>query len=165
MERGYGWLQVKRASPMPPLAYLVAKTVMSIIFSAIIVIIVVHSGNVVRWRASVSYRVSQTHGHHDCRLDSFLRTWLGDWLLFHTECGAWHSKYPFFANVILFRALAPLAIAAQIPPAFCAVFASILPGQTGLEAGWLWQSGQRNATNSGPGGVYRALSFACTARL
>lgn len=39
MERGYGWLQVKRASPMPPLAYLVAKTVMSIIFSAIIVIL------------------------------------------------------------------------------------------------------------------------------
>ncbi|HEY5028550.1 MAG TPA: ABC transporter permease [Candidatus Angelobacter sp.] len=37
MERGYGWLQVKRASPMPPLAYLVAKTVMSIIFSAVIV--------------------------------------------------------------------------------------------------------------------------------
>ena len=37
MERGYGWLQVKRASPMPPLAYLVAKTVMSIVFSAIIV--------------------------------------------------------------------------------------------------------------------------------
>ncbi len=37
MERGYGWLQVKRASPMPPLAYLVAKTVMSFIFSAIIV--------------------------------------------------------------------------------------------------------------------------------
>ncbi len=37
MERGYGWLQVKRASPMPPLAYLVGKTFMSIIFSAIIV--------------------------------------------------------------------------------------------------------------------------------
>jgi len=37
MERGYGWLQVKRASPMPPLAYLVAKTVMSMIFSAIVV--------------------------------------------------------------------------------------------------------------------------------
>jgi len=37
MERGYGWLQVKRASPMPPLAYLIAKTVMSTIFSAILV--------------------------------------------------------------------------------------------------------------------------------
>jgi ABC-2 type transport system permease protein len=37
MERGYGWLQVKRASPMPSLAYLLAKTVMSVIFSAVIV--------------------------------------------------------------------------------------------------------------------------------
>jgi ABC-2 type transport system permease protein len=37
MERGYGWSQVKRASPMPPLAYLLAKTVMSVIFSAVIV--------------------------------------------------------------------------------------------------------------------------------
>ena len=37
MERGYGWLQVKRASPMPPLAYLLAKMAMSLIFSAIIV--------------------------------------------------------------------------------------------------------------------------------
>jgi ABC-2 type transport system permease protein len=37
MERGYGWLQVKRASPMPPLAYLFAKAMMSAIFSAILV--------------------------------------------------------------------------------------------------------------------------------
>lgn len=37
MERGYGWLQLKRASPMPPLAYLVAKAAMSMIFSAILV--------------------------------------------------------------------------------------------------------------------------------
>ncbi|HEY2498354.1 MAG TPA: ABC transporter permease [Candidatus Angelobacter sp.] len=36
MERGYGWLQVKRASPMPPLAYLAAKAAMSMIFSAIL---------------------------------------------------------------------------------------------------------------------------------
>ncbi len=38
MERGYGWLQVKRASPMPPLAYLAAKAVMAMIFSAILVV-------------------------------------------------------------------------------------------------------------------------------
>ncbi len=33
-ERGLGWLQVKRASPMPPFAYFLAKVVMSLIFSA-----------------------------------------------------------------------------------------------------------------------------------
>jgi len=37
-DRGLGWLQVKRASPMPPFAYFVAKVVMSLIFSTIIVL-------------------------------------------------------------------------------------------------------------------------------
>jgi ABC-2 type transport system permease protein len=37
-DRGLGWLQVKRASPMPPFAYFVAKVVTSMVFSAIIVI-------------------------------------------------------------------------------------------------------------------------------
>lgn len=36
-ERGYGWLQVKRASPMPPHAYLIAKLAMSMAFGAILV--------------------------------------------------------------------------------------------------------------------------------
>ena len=36
-DRGLGWLQVKRASPMPPFAYFVAKVVTSMIFSSIIV--------------------------------------------------------------------------------------------------------------------------------
>jgi ABC-2 type transport system permease protein len=36
-ERGLGWLQVKRASPMPPFAYFTAKVVMSMIFSAVVV--------------------------------------------------------------------------------------------------------------------------------
>lgn len=39
MERGYGWLQVKRASPMPPLAYLAAKTAIAMVFSAILLIL------------------------------------------------------------------------------------------------------------------------------
>jgi ABC-2 type transport system permease protein len=37
-DRGLGWLQVKRASPMPPFAYFFAKIVTSMIFSAIIVL-------------------------------------------------------------------------------------------------------------------------------
>lgn len=36
-ERGLGWLQVKRASPMPPFAYFAAKVAMSMIFSAVVV--------------------------------------------------------------------------------------------------------------------------------
>lgn len=37
-DRGLGWLQVKRASPMPPFAYFAAKVVTSMIFSATIVL-------------------------------------------------------------------------------------------------------------------------------
>lgn len=36
-ERGLGWLQVKRASPMPPFAYFAAKVAMAMTFSAIVV--------------------------------------------------------------------------------------------------------------------------------
>jgi ABC-2 type transport system permease protein len=36
-ERGLGWLQVKRATPLPPAAYFFAKTVVCMAFSAIIV--------------------------------------------------------------------------------------------------------------------------------
>src|SRR5438309_4128484 len=37
-DRGLGWLQVKRASPMPPFAYFTAKVVTSMLFSTIIVL-------------------------------------------------------------------------------------------------------------------------------
>src|SRR5579872_2501819 len=36
-DRGLGWLEVKRASPMPPFAYFAAKVIVSMIFSAVIV--------------------------------------------------------------------------------------------------------------------------------
>ena len=38
MERGYGWLQLKRASPMPPQAYLAAKVAVSSLLSALVVL-------------------------------------------------------------------------------------------------------------------------------
>lgn len=43
-ERGFGWLQVKQASPMPPLAYLTAKTIMSMAFSGIVVLTMFAAG-------------------------------------------------------------------------------------------------------------------------
>ncbi|HUK26582.1 MAG TPA: ABC transporter permease [Terriglobales bacterium] len=43
-ERGLGWLEVKRASPMPPFAYFVAKVVMSTIFSSAVVLLLLAMG-------------------------------------------------------------------------------------------------------------------------
>lgn len=37
-ERGQGWMRLKRASPMPPAAYFVAKIVMALIFGALVVL-------------------------------------------------------------------------------------------------------------------------------
>lgn len=37
-ERGFGWLQVKRASPMPPLAYFIAKVASALLFSTLVII-------------------------------------------------------------------------------------------------------------------------------
>ena len=45
-ERGLGWMQVKRASPMPPFAYFCAKFVASAIFSSIIVLALLTLGTV-----------------------------------------------------------------------------------------------------------------------
>ena len=43
-DRGLGWLQVKRASPMPPFAYFTAKVLVSMIFSAIVVLLLLVLG-------------------------------------------------------------------------------------------------------------------------
>jgi ABC-2 type transport system permease protein len=43
-DRGLGWLQVKRASPMPPFAYFTAKVLVSLGFSAIVVLLLVLLG-------------------------------------------------------------------------------------------------------------------------
>lgn len=43
-DRGLGWLQVKRASPMPPFAYFAAKVIVSMGFSAIVVFLLIVLG-------------------------------------------------------------------------------------------------------------------------
>src|SRR6201994_1653798 len=43
-ERGYGWLELKRASPMPAFAYLLAKLVVSITFAVSITLLLMAVG-------------------------------------------------------------------------------------------------------------------------
>jgi len=43
-DRGFGWLEVKKATPMPPFAYLFAKVVMSMIFSTADVLLLLTLG-------------------------------------------------------------------------------------------------------------------------
>ena len=44
-ERGQGWMRLKRASPMPPMAYFFAKMMMSAIFGAIILMVLFTLGS------------------------------------------------------------------------------------------------------------------------
>jgi ABC-2 type transport system permease protein len=44
-ERGLGWLQVKRASPMPPFAYFAAKVALGMIFSTVVVVLLLTLGS------------------------------------------------------------------------------------------------------------------------
>lgn len=44
VERGLGWLQLKRTSPMPPAAYFVAKGVVSLLFGALVVMLLFSLG-------------------------------------------------------------------------------------------------------------------------
>jgi ABC-2 type transport system permease protein len=43
-DRGLGWLQLKRASPMPPFAYFTAKVILAMIFSTIVVLLLLTLG-------------------------------------------------------------------------------------------------------------------------
>jgi ABC-2 type transport system permease protein len=43
-ERGQGWLEVKQASPMPPMAYLVAKLLAAMAFSMIVAVLLIIMG-------------------------------------------------------------------------------------------------------------------------
>lgn len=45
IERGQGWMTLKRATPMPPMAYFTAKLVMAALFSAIIVVLLAVLGS------------------------------------------------------------------------------------------------------------------------
>ena len=55
-DRGLGWLQVKRASPMPPFAYFAAKVILSMIFSAIVVSLLLFAGRHFRRSADADRR-------------------------------------------------------------------------------------------------------------
>ena len=91
-ERGLGWLQVKRASPMPPAAYLLAKTIVSLLFSATVLVALIISGNRFWRRADFSAGDGRTCGHAGRRGASFRRYGTGDRLLFRPQRSAGHCQ-------------------------------------------------------------------------
>ena len=74
VERGQGWMRLKRVAPMPPLAYFVAKVVMSLAVATIIVLAMFTSGP--SSAASVSTRSSGSRwGWRSSRVRCRSRRW------------------------------------------------------------------------------------------
>lgn len=56
VERGQGWMLLKRATPMPPFAYFTAKVAMAMVFGAVIIALLVVVGT---WLGGVRLSVSE----------------------------------------------------------------------------------------------------------
>ena len=70
VERGQGWLEVKRTTPMPIGAYFVAKLAMAMIFSAIIVLLLMAVGTTWGGVRLEFVEVVVAHFAHDVRICS-----------------------------------------------------------------------------------------------
>lgn len=134
LDRGLGWLQVKRASPMPPSAYLLGKVAMSMLFALLVAVLM--------------FAVAATLAH--------VRLERGQWLLLAVTLvlgaipfcamglaiGAWSKPQaaPAVVNLIFMPMsfLSGLWIPLQLLPAFLKKFALVLPayhlGQLALGA-------------------------------
>ena len=101
MERGQGWLQVKRASPMPLPAYFLAKIVNAMVFATVIVVLLLAVGTAfggVRLTASPRCEAGV---HPGSRVDSIQRHGTGTGILRETEFGAGHGQPGLPAYVVL----------------------------------------------------------------
>ena len=59
VERGQGWMRLKRASPMPPTAYFVAKIAMALFFSLLIVMLAFRPRRASGRRAAAPYELAR----------------------------------------------------------------------------------------------------------
>ncbi len=110
-DRGLGWLQLKRASPMPPFAYFAAKVVMSMIFSGIVVALLMVLGisfGGVRLPLSQMAKLLGT-----LVAGSLLRHGVGHRLLCRTELGASDHQLDLSSNVFLQRAVGAVYVSPQ----------------------------------------------------
>ena len=103
IERGQGWLQVKRASPMPIAAYFFAKLFSAIVFSTVIMVLLLAVGVAfggVRLPVMTSVRLLAilVGGVDSVQLDG-----TGDRLLRETEFRSGSGQSDLLADVVLLR--------------------------------------------------------------
>ena len=101
MERGQGWLQLKRASPMPVSAYFAGKLFSAVVFSTVIMLMLLTVGITVWWSPSADRYRCQAGRHSGGRFDSVLRHGAGDWLFRQAKLGARCGQPDLLTNVVL----------------------------------------------------------------
>ena len=101
MERGQGWLQVKRASPMPLAAYFLAKLFAAVVFSTVICCCCWPWESLFGGVASAPRDGRQAGRHSGGRLDSVQCDGIGDRLLRQAELGAGGGQPGLSADVVL----------------------------------------------------------------
>jgi hypothetical protein len=126
-DRGLGWLQVKRAGPMPPFAYFIAKVVVSMIFSGIVVLALILLGFAF---GGVRFPLG----------DPIFRHGLSHRLLRRTAISARHHQLNLSAHVVLQRALGAIHVSAKNCAANRAGDAALSSLATGAGHRWCRQA-------------------------
>ena len=102
-DRGLGWLQVKRASPMPPFAYFAAKVITSMIFSTIIVLALFALGFTFGGVRMPFADLRQSVGNPGDRFAALLCHGPGSRILHRTKLRPRDHQPDLFADVVLQR--------------------------------------------------------------
>ena len=85
IERGQGWLQVKRASPMPIAAYFFAKLFSAVVFSTVIMLLLLAVGVAFGGVRMPLATAARTGRHSGCGFDSLQLDGTGDRILREAE--------------------------------------------------------------------------------
>ena len=112
-DRGLGWLQVKRASPMPPFAYFAAKVITSMIFSAIIVLALFTLGSPAAACACRSASSPSCLGTLVAGFAAVFGHGTGSRIFHRTELRARDHQPDLFAHVVLQRTVGAVHVPAE----------------------------------------------------
>ena len=135
-DRGLGWLQVKRASPMPPFAYFAAKVITSMIFSTIIVLALFALGITMGGVRMPVADFAQAAGNAGAGFAAVLCDGIGSRIFHRAELGARDHQPDLSAHVVLQRIVGAVHVPAESGAADCAGAASVSLVATGAGDRW-----------------------------
>ncbi len=104
-ERVQGWLELKQASPMPRMAYLVAKTVSCAAFALLIVMLLITIGVTLGGVTMTRRRRRQADRNHPRRCDSLRKHGAAARPGDAGECRSGNHQFDLSADVVLLRAV------------------------------------------------------------